>query len=436
MRVHKYLVIAAGLLLTIGPPCGASFAENFERPPIRYSESTPKNDISQLQADLDSGQQKLAYEPEHGYLKSLLQTLDIPVDSQTLVFSKSSVQARYISPATPRALYFNDDVYVGFCVSGNVLEVSVVDPSLGTVFYTLDQTQEEQPRFVRHVETCLSCHSSSRIGGVPGHLLRSHIVDQGGHVIPSGGIHHVDSTTPLAQRWGGWYVTGESGDQPHLGNFLVHGYKVPDPIDNTAGENVTSLADRFDVSPYLKPDSDIVALMVLEHQTRVHNYIVSANYATRIALYQEQQLPQEASPKTGDHLPTTMQAIQRAGDELVDALLMVGEVRLSAPIEGTSDFSKTFPNRGPRDDRGRSLRELDLTEQLFRYPCSYLIYSDAFAQLPKEVHDYVWQRLSEILTADTPSPKFRHISDDDRRAIVEILAATMDDLPASLRARR
>jgi len=216
-----------------------------------------------------------------------------------------------------------------------------------------------------------------------------------------------------------------------LGNFLVHGYNVPDKIDNTAGENVVSLADRFDVTRYLIPDSDIVALMVLEHQTLVHNRLISANFATRQALDLEAQLRQQTDLKTSQHLPLTKQAIERAGDALVDALLLVGEAKLTDAIKGTSGFADSFPQRGPRDSQGRSLRDLDLNHRLFRYPCSYLIYSDSFQQLPSEIRDYVWQRLSDVLTAQETPPKFSHLSNEDRQNIVSILRDTMPDLPAS-----
>lgn len=431
MRIDKRLLVAAICLQPLWFFPTSLLAQDFDRPPIRYSESTPHNTISKLQTRLDSGKQQLAYDQNHGYLKSLLQALDVPVDSQMLVFSKSSVQARYISPATPRAIYFNDDVYVGFCVSGNVLEISAVDPELGTVFYTLDQKPSHQPSFTRHGETCLNCHSAARIGGIPGHIVRSHIADEDGHVIPSAGIHPVDYTTPLEQRWGGWYVTGTSGEQHHLGNFLVHGYNVPDQIDNSAGENVVNLADRFDVTRYLAPDSDIVALMVFEHQTQMHNRLTSANFATRQALYLETQMRQRAEQGDDQHLPITVRAIERAGDDVLDALLLVGEAQLTDAIAGTSGFAQSFAQRGPRDSQGRSLRELDLKRRLFRYPCSYLIYSESFQKLPREVHDYVWQRLSELLTAEQPPARFSHLSDTDRQDILAILRDTIPDLPAA-----
>ena len=258
--------------------------DEFEREPILYSQSTPNNRISRLQQKLDSGEITLTHEGDKSYVRSLLKALDIPEASQTLVFSKTSLQLRCISPRTPRAIYFNDDVYIGFCQSGDVLEVSAVDPQLGTVFYTLNQDVNEKPQFQRRTDNCLVCHSSSRTEGVPGHLVRSLYVDISGQPMLSAGSRMVDHTTPIEQRWGGWYVTGTHGSQKHLGNLIVRGRDVQEPVDNSAGQNIHDLKDRFNVDNYVSPHSDIVALMVLEHQVLVHNRIAKANFDTRQAL--------------------------------------------------------------------------------------------------------------------------------------------------------
>jgi len=403
--------------------------DEFERAPISYSLGAPENCISRLQTRLDRGELTLAHEADHGYLTALLNALDVPVESQMLVFSKTSLQLRRISPQTPRALYFNGDVYVGFCQSGEVMEISAVDPRLGTVFYTLDQQQADKPRFERRIENCLICHSSSRTEGVPGHLVRSLFVDAGGQPIFSAGSHMVDHTTPLDQRWGGWYVTGKHGSQTHLGNLVIRTREVPRQVDNSQGQNIVTLNDRLDVTPYLSPYSDIVALMVLEHQTLMHNRLTKANFATRQALDYQATMNRALGGTEGRLLESTTHRIQSAGDDLVDALLLVGEAKLTAPISGTSGFADKFSRSGLRDRQGRSLRDLDLIRRLLKYPCSYLIYSPAFDGLPCEMRGYVWQRLWKILSGDDKSQKFAHLSDNDRQAIVEILRDTKGELP-------
>jgi hypothetical protein len=418
---------AIALVFAVMATIGLAADEN-ERPPIEYSRSTPDNCVSKLQSRMGSGEMQLEYSDQLGYLPSLLKALDVPVESQLLVFSKTSLQRHRISPRTPRAIYFNDDVYIGFCRSGDVLEVSAVDPQLGAVFYTLDQQKANQPHLLRQTDNCLVCHSSSRTDGVPGHVVRSLLVDSGGQPILSAGSYSVDHGTPLAQRWGGWYVTGTHGSQTHLGNLTVRGSAVPQP-ENAQGQNVTQLKDRLAVEEYLTPHSDIVALMVLEHQTLVHNRFTKANFAARQALQYETDMNRALGEPEGKRLDSTTRRIQSAGDDLVEALLLVGEAKLTAPIRGTSGYADSFSRRGPRDRQARSLRELDLERRLFKYPCSYLIYSQAFEELPREMRDYVWKRLGEVLSASGDTEPFAHLSKADRQAIVEILRDTKEGLP-------
>ena len=431
MRVPVFLnfalVALAGLsFLHVG---NLRAADEFEREPILYSESTPDNRISRLQQKLDSGEVLLKHDGEKSYVSSLLKALEVSVASQMLVFSKTSLQMRCISPRTPRAIYFNDDVYVGFCQSGDVLEVSAVDAQLGTVFYTMNQEEDAKPQFQRRTDNCLVCHSSSRTEGVPGHLVRSLYVDASGQPLLSAGSRMVDHTTPIEQRWGGWYVTGTHGSQKHLGNLIVRGRDVQEPVDNSAGQNVNALKGRLNVNHYVSPHSDIVALMVLEHQVLVHNRIVKAGFDTRQALSYDVMMNKTLENPVGTRSESTTRRIKSTGDRLVEALLFVDEAKLTEPIAGTSGYAEQFAAAGPRDSRGRSLRDLDLTTRMLKYPCSYLIYSEAFNGLPDESRNYVWQRLFDILSGQDQSEKFAHLSQDDRKAILEILRATISDLP-------
>jgi len=410
-------------------PLTVQAGDEFERPPIEYSQSLPENRISRLQSQLDGEESRLDYTARLGYLPAVLAALEVPSESQMLVFSKTSMQRQRISPRTPRALYFSDDVYVGFCQSGEVLEVSAVDPKLGTVFYTLDQSEQERPQFVRQTDNCMICHSSSRTENVPGHLVRSLFAGPSGEPILSAGSNMVDHTTPLDKRWGGWYVTGKHGTQKHLGNLIVRSQDVQQPVDNSEGQNVTSLDELLRVENYLTRHSDIVALMVFEHQTLVHNRIVRANFATRQALYYETELNRELGDPEGTRLDSTTRRIQSAGDDLIEALLLLDEAKLTAPISGTSNYAAIFSEMGTRDSQGRSLRDLDLERRIFKYPCSYLIYSPAFESLPSEMLDYVWKRLWDILANRQDAQKFAHLSTTDRRAIVEIIRDTKQELP-------
>src|SRR6516162_3925939 len=262
----RTLVIAGALAIA-----GMVRSGDIEAEPINYAKAPVDNAVSRLEQRLAAGKATLTYEAGFGYLRSLLRELNVPQSSQTLVFSKTSLQRHRIAPTRPRAIYFGDDVYVGFCQHGDVLEVTAIDPGLGAVYYTLDQKSPDKPRFTRQTDTCTICHSSSANQVFPGNLVRSVYSDEDGLPILSAGSHRIDQTSPLEQRWGGWYVTGTSGKRKHLGNLTFHGDPDPNHIDNSAGLNLTGLSDRIKTSAYLTPHSDIVALMVLEHQAEMHN---------------------------------------------------------------------------------------------------------------------------------------------------------------------
>jgi hypothetical protein len=420
------LLMIAGIVLLGRSACAS---DPFELPPIEYSTAAPANAISRLQQRIEEGELSLDYDDRLGFLPSLLKALEIPVESQTLVFSKTSLQRHRISPTTPRAVYFNDDVYVGFCQQGDVLEVSVADPRLGAVFYTLDQTTSDKPQFLRETHRCLLCHGSSRTDHVPGHLVRSLFVDAQGMPIFSAGSTSVDHTTPFEKRWGGWYVTGTHGDQKHVGNLVVRDRRNPHEIDNAEGQNKTDLQDQANLQAYLSPHSDIVALMVLEHQTLAHNVLTQANFSARQALHSEEAMNRALGNAEGERLESTTRRISNAANRIVDAFLFVDEATLTAPIRGTSGYADHFESRGPHDRQGRSLRQFDLQTRMFRYPCSYLIYSESFDALPAELRDGVYDRLGEVLRGDNSSEKYAHLSNEDRQAIVEILRETKPNLP-------
>ena len=287
------------------------------------------------------------------------------------------------------------------------------------------------PRFERRTDNCLVCHTSSRTEGVPGHVVRSLYVDPQGHPQLSAGSRNVTHTTPIKDRWGGWYVTGEHGEQTHIGNLVLHDDETPALKDNSAGQNLRTLEGRFLTERYLTPFSDITALMVLEHQVLVHNRITKANYTYRQAVAYQEVMNKALQQPLETELESTGRRIQSAGDRLVEALLFVNEAPLAGPIRGNAGFEAVFTANGPRDSQGRSLRDLEMQQRMFRYPCSYLIYSEAFQQLPQRMRDYVWSRLRSVLHSEVDDEKFAHLSSDDRRAILEILAETHPQVPAN-----
>lgn len=424
------VVISA--LLGVMPPLSVQAQDDFDLPPIAYAQSTPDNPISRLEQQLQTGARELTFEEPWGYLRSLLTALEVPVSSQTLVYSKTSLQRHRISPRSPRAIFFNDDVYIGYCKQGDVLEISVADGQLGTVFYTVDQRDRTAARFRRQNDNCLLCHAGGQTRGVPGHLFRSMYVDKHGQPLLASGSFRVDHTSPIEQRWGGWYVTGKHGSQKHLGNQIFSGREAAQSELDPAGWNVTDLSSRFDPAAYLSADSDLVALMVLGHQAAGHNVLTKALFSTKQALYREAALNRELGEAADHRWDSTNTILNNAAESLLKYFLFSGEAPLTEPMEGTTTFAQDFAAKGPRDRHGRSLRDFDLTTRLFRYPCSYLIYTESFDALPAELRALFWKRLAGILAGEDRSPEFAHLNELDRAAVREILCDTKPEAAAYL----
>jgi len=356
--------------------------------------------------------------------------LDVPVNSQTLVFSKTSLQLQRISPHTPRSLYFNDDVYVGYCQYGDVLEFAATDAKQGATFYTLSQDIELTPKFVRDRGGCLSCHASSRTQNIPGYLVRSVFPDAAGRPKLGSGTFTTDHTSDFKKRWGGWYVTGDHGNMRHMGNTICKDDEST--FDRDAGANEHDLSDKFRTAAYLTPHSDIVALMVLEHQTQMHNAIAAANYETREALHQSYQM-NEILDRPKDHISESgHRRIASSANRVLQYLLFCDEFKLTDQVTGSTSFTEDFTARGKPDSAGRSLRDFDLRTRLFKYPCSYLIYSAAFSGLPDQVRSQVLSRLADILEGQDNSPAFAHLTNDIRRDILQILRDTMPEFKSHL----
>ena len=356
--------------------------------------------------------------------------LKIPVSTQTLVYSKTSFQPSLISPRTPRALYFSDDAYIGWVQGGSHLEISVADAKLGTVFYTLKQDAALRPQFVRRTHECLQCHTSSRTRGIPGHLVRSVYPSADGQPIYSAGTYLTEDSSPFKERWGGWYVTGHHGKQRHLGNQIVRDAEHANRLDLNAGANIVDLSKRFETSAYLSGHSDIVALMVLQHQANMHNAITKASFETRTALEYQKGLNKFFKQPAHHLSSSTKSRIASASDKLVKLMLFSEETKLTAVVKGSSKFAQEFSRQGPRDKKSRSLRDFNLRTRLFRYPCSYLIYSESFEKLPPKCQEVVYRRLWDVLTGKDRSKPFQHLTPTDRLAIREILIATKKGLPA------
>lgn len=418
-HLANHLLMALAMVVGFQLSAGAQFA--FDDSPIHYRRTPATDRVAQLAMKLASGEVVLKHDPDHDYLPAILEALDVPVSSQALVFSKTSLQLHRISPETPRAVYFNDDVYVAWVQNGYMIEFASMDDALGGVFYSLS-LDSAQPRLSRDRGGCIACHASQRTQRVPGFFIRSVFPREDGRPREIGTV--TDHRSPFSERWGGWYVTGTHGQMRHIGNEIADDPAVSEKVDTEQGANVIELKDRLDLSPYLSPHSDIIALLVMEHQMQMQNFITLANFETRKAMSAEQITGSSDISPTAAVSEAAMKRIATAGDKLIEYMLFCGEAPLSSPVQGTSGYDREFESRGPVDTHGRGLRQLDLQSRLFRYPCSYLIYSSSFDALPPPVTHYVRDRTLSILRGEDKSERFSHLSPADRRAILEILQET------------
>lgn len=357
----------------------------------------------------------LRFESTAGYLRSLLQVLDVPVESQIAVFSKTSLQAPRIEPSNPRAIYFNDSVAVAW-MNGGMIEVASQDPRQGIVFYKLLQQPASVPTLQRD-DSCLSCHKSDASLSVPGMMVRSMFTATDGRPLLIFGGAFVDQRTPVAERWGGYYVTGNAGPKRHMGNMMIS--DDASPAAAVSDKMFASLTGRFETSRYLAPYSDVAALMVFDHQMHMMNLLTRIGWETRVMLQ--------------DRRPALASYLKDAAREVVDYMLFIDEAPLDGKLEGTSGFGEKFVARGPADSKGRSLRQLDLTARTMRYPCSYMIYSPAFDALPTEARDAIYRRMSQVLSGQETDKKYSKLTKTDRQAILEILRETKKGLPDYLR---
>jgi hypothetical protein len=346
----------------------------------------------------------------------------VPVESQVAVFSQTSNQAKLIGARNPRTIFFNDDLAVGWVRGGNIIEVAAHDRQQGVIFYTLNQAAADKPRFERD-DQCLECHLSWETLGVPGMFVLSTFPRPDENAYAGGFASNHRS--PVENRWGGWYVTGRTGSTRHMGNMaMLETEARVFPVANPR-EPLASLEGRFDLRGYLSPYSDAVALMVLEHQTHAINLLTRLGWEARFAAFEQRS---HAFSRPGQDVLSPR--VRGAVDELVDYLLFVDEAPLPGRVEGSSGFAEKFGARGPRDQSGRSLRQLDLTGRLMRFPCSYVIYAEAFDALVEAARRAVYQRMWQILSGDAKEQRYARLSVGDRRAIIEILRDTKKGLPA------
>ena len=430
MREHVAIVgsglLAAAAIATVhGQPSNA-FRASRDHPAISYSTGAVDNAVVDLNRRLRDGEAQLAFDERSGYLRSVLDLLDIPVESQVTVFSPTSNQANLISSANPRAIYFRDDVAVAWVRGGAELEAAVQDRRQGAIFYALQQSPGGPPRFERD-DQCLACHLTWETLGVPGlQVLSTFPLTSDPNAYATGFVS--DHRARIDERWGGWYVTGRHAPFAHMGNVEVTDVEDPNATIGVPRPELPSLEGLFDLAGYPSAHSDVAALMVLEHQAHMTNLITRVGWEARRILYRDHG----AGGPPGDEGPGAV--LQDAVIDLVDYLLFVDEAPLARPLQGSSAFAARFAARGPHDGRGRSLRDLDLERRLMRYPCSFMIYTAAFDALPEPALAAIYRRTWSILSGEESGGPYARLSSEDRQAIIEILIDTKPGLPDYFRA--
>jgi hypothetical protein len=402
-------ILLAGIFLAAIVVKPQEPAPSRNHPAIDYSSNDLHDPVSNLARKIQNGEVQLKFDSESGYLRSLLDALNVPIESQVAVFSKTSFQSEIINPQNPRTIFFNDSVAVAR-PHGGFIELASTDPQQGVIFYAFGQFGRSL--FVRDKE-CLVCHVSAATLGVPGLAIGSVLPAKDGTPLPNAAALITDHRSPLEERWGGWYVTGETGSVRHLGNRVVTNPEKPEMMTTAPAPGFESLKGKLDLTGYLSPYSDVVALMILNHQAHMTNLITRIGWESRINTHDR--------AKAAD---------ANLAKEFVDYLLFIDEAPLPTNIKGTSGFAQKFQALGPNDSKGRSLRQLDLERHLMRYPCSYMIYSQAFDGMPPDAKSAVYSRLWQVLSGRETDPRYARLSLADRQAVTEILRETKKGLPS------
>jgi hypothetical protein len=424
------LVVVVIALDVAGPKAqrGGVFSDSRDHPAIKYSTQRSTDRVGALAQKLEQGALTLAFAPDNGYLESILEALDVPVDSQVAVFSQTSSQASIINPRNPRTLYFNDAVAIGWVRGAEHLELVAHDKEQGAIFYTIEQRAADRPRLKRD-NACLACHLTWDTLGVPGLMVLSvYSMPEDQYSYASGSV--TDHRSTLAERWGGWFVTSRSAPPRHLWNVHASARGWPTSQRVQAGPSIPSLEGLFDARGFPSLHSDIAALVVLEHQAHMMNLITRMGWEARVAAHLPGASPIAPAPgRAARPARDPAERLNEAATELVDYLLMVDETPYSGAIRGSSTFAERFSQRGPKDRQGRSLYQLDLERRLLRHRCSYMIYSEAFQSLPPTASDAVYRRLWHVLSGQETGSVYASLTRTQRETIVEILRDTVKGLP-------
>ena len=389
--------------------------QDIDQPPHNYRQRVPQDRFTRLKAALESGDIAIDRKSEKAFVVSLLKALDVPATSQMLVFSTTSLQLSLISPANPRALYFNEDVYVGYVPRGRI-EIVSLDPELGGIYYLCDIPNETRPFRAERSERCMNCHASDETRFVPGLVIKSVIPGPGGGSLEAYRLEETGHSIPFNQRFGGWHVTGQHGITNHWGNLtgrLIAGNLVT--ISNPPGA-------RFNFEKYPVATSDILPQLLHEHQAGFVNRVVEAAYRARTALHATH----------GQLTPDQAAELDAQANIVTRYMLFADEAPLpSGGVEGDAAYKEDFLRTRRATSEGISLKDFDLKTRLFKHRCSYMIYSPVFSGLPSAMKERIHHRLAAALSSVNPEKEYDYLPPAEKDAIRRILTATLTAFPSA-----
>jgi hypothetical protein len=387
---------------------------NINEAPHLYLQRTLSDPFTRLKGQIEGGAVALDQYSPKAFLKSLLGALKVPEESQVLVFSTTSLQLSLISPGNPRAIYFNEDVYVGF-IPGGKIEILSLDPELGGIFYIFPIPRMGEKLQPERSGRCMNCHSTADSRYIPGLVLQSVVPAPSGGSLDAFRQEETGHQIPYNQRFGGWYVTGQGGMTNHWGNLIGR---------MQAGEIARQMIEpgqRFDFGKYLVPQSDLLAHLLLEHQAGFVNRVLEATYRTRSLLH-----------AGGGQLNAAQDAeLDGQARDLVRYILFADEPSLpNEGVQGEPTFKTAFLRSRRAASNGGSLKDFDLRQRLFKNRCSYMIYSPIFTALPSEIKRRVFRELASALRdSDKVYP---HLQSEEKERIRTILKDTLPGLTIGL----
>jgi hypothetical protein len=409
--IRRFLLIFPALVSFAAAAPEQNF-HDLDQPPHEYNTRQPRDRFSQLKDDLESGRLPLDVGSEKEFVVSLLRALDVPVSSQMLVFSTTSLQLRLITPANPRAIYFNEEIYLGW-VPGGRIEVLGLDPQLGAIFYIFDPPRNGAPVRVERSARCMNCHAGEETGHVPGLVVKSVVPGPTGGSLTAFRLGESGHGIPFDQRFGGWYVTGKNEISPWAN--IVGRFSAGQLLKTTVEPG-----SRFDFARYPVRTSDVLPQLIHEHQAGFVNRVVEAGYRARTYLHSD-----------GPQLSIEHESILNEQARLVTRyLLFADEAPLPGKLTVDPAFSADFLKTKRAVAGGASLKDFNLQTRLFRNRCSYMIYSPIFTALPAQLKSRIYAQLGAALSTAKANSEYAYLPTSEKQAIRTILKATLSDLPA------